>query len=158
MATILHGNFGPDPLLLAIRDNATASEPLLQAILAFVCERVDVLCATPIDVPAQRITPRTKIALRAECSGSWGSSRSLISDFGDGGLALVCGHPHQVGEIIRVSWRFGEQQQLAEVDCEVRHVTGAHIGVRFLNVSPGQKARLLASLNVAYGRHLSAAA
>ena len=48
---------------------------------------------------------------------------SLRTNFGEGGLALVCGHPHQIGDVMRVRWVFGPQSLVGEVECEVRHVT-----------------------------------
>lgn len=127
-------------------DSHAAPEPVFQNILAFTCDRIDSLRHVPADQPPPRSCRRKKIALRAECSGLWGISRCLISDFGDGGMALVCGHSHAVGEFIQVRWFFESEPSMAEVDCEVRHVTGEHVGVRFMYVSPQQRAQLVAAL------------
>lgn len=116
-----------------------------QQILELACSRIDALRSTHPDLQ-RRMVPRTKAALPAECSGTWGSSRCLITDYGEGGLAIVCGHPHALGDVLRVRWLFGKDQLPAEVDCIVRHVTGTHIGIQFLNVSARQRTRLTASL------------
>ncbi len=152
MASILHGPLG--------QNLKPVSEPPshlgFQYLFALACERVDAPERLPFETPVQRSSPRKKVALRGECVGAWGSSRCLISDFGDGGLALVCGHPHHVGDRLRIRWTLGGL--LSEVDCDVRHVTGAYIGVQFVDVSPGQRARLVASLHQASNNTHRAAA
>ena len=117
-----------------------------QQILELACSRIDALRNSHPDLQRRSI-PRTKVALPAECFGPWGSSRCLITDYGEGGLAIVCGHPHAVGDVLRVRWLFGDDQLPAEVDCIVRHVTGRNIGTQFLNVSGRQRTRLAASLS-----------
>lgn len=158
MATILRGPFVPGPNPVHDGLKRSSGESMFQTIYTFVCQRIDALLLAPIDLPVERALPRTKVALRAECFGTWGASRCLISDFGEGGLALVCGHPHQIGDVMRVRWVFGPQSLVGEVECEVRHVTGAHIGLRFLHASPGQRARIVESLRRACLRPHSSAA
>ena len=114
-------------------------------IVNLACSQVDAFQRTPTEF-RRRIIARKKVALRAECSGAWGSSPCLISDFGDGGLAIVCGHPHKVGDVIHLSWSFDLQSSGVEVDCEVRHVTGPHIGACFLNVTSKERVRLIETL------------
>ena len=114
MASILQSNFESGFRLAPLQESSGLSESLFQTLYAFVCERVDTLRHFPLDITSQRALPRKKVALCAECSGTWGDSRCLISDFGEGGLALVCGHPNQVGDVIRVRWHFGEQRRIIE--------------------------------------------
>ena len=117
-------------------------------ILQLACSRVEELRCVSSELERRQLT-RKKIAVRAQCAGSWGVSRCLITDFGEGGLAIVCGHPHQVGDVIRLRWWFGEEHLPAEVDCVVRHITGTHIGAEFMHATAGQRARLASSLQLA---------
>ena len=130
-----------------LSDSPAERYSAFQQILELACSRIDTLRSTQPELE-RRTLPRTKVALRAECSGTWGNSRCLITDHGEGGLAIVCGHPHSVGDVLRVRWLFGRHNWPAEVDCIVRHVTGSSIGIEFLHVSPGQRARLRASLQL----------
>src|SRR3954469_5494100 len=117
-----------------------------QEILALACSRVDALRNTEPELE-RRAMSRRKIALRAQCSGGWGASRCLISDFGEGGLAMVCGHPHSIGDRVRVSWDYAAEAEPIQIDCAVRHVTGSHVGVEFVEITHAQRSLVLASLH-----------
>jgi hypothetical protein len=149
MATILQvtplGQIQPSRQEQDADGNGSEYFSAFQEILEFVCSRIENGRSTNTD-QERRTLPRTKMALRARCSGAWGDSPCLVSDISEGGMAFVCGHPHEVDDDIRLTWYALEGP--IEIECIVRHVTGANIGVEFLNLTQEQRHKVLTSLHI----------
>ena len=104
-----------------------------EAIVRLACMSVDGVGYQPAR-QEKRGSTRLPVALRGQCAGEWGASPCLISEISQGGLSLVCGHTHNPGDHIHVSWSEGAKGDGMEADCLVRHVCATHIGVEFLEM------------------------
>ncbi len=97
----------------------------------------------------QRQYPRRPAAVRARCSGDWGSSNCLISDLSEGGASLVCGHAPQVGEQVTLEFASRPNFEPMRLRCAVKYVSGSQTGVAFVEDSVLSKEQLAEMLQPA---------
>ena len=103
----------------------------------------------------RRAFPRWSIALDCEAKGSADNFPAAIRGLSENGLRLVSGQQLAPGDELNVSWQFGSDPSPFVVRCVVRNTEDGKAGVEFLNLTLGDRLRIVQQFHSLDGKNRS---
>ena len=95
----------------------------------------------------RRAFPRWPISLDCQASRQGKSFPCRIDEISENGLRIVPGAAPEVGDEILIAWNLEPTGPAVEVRCIVRESSPARSGVEFLNLTMGNRLRIIRFLS-----------
>lgn len=91
----------------------------------------------------RRAFPRWAVALECETSAKRGNFPGVIQQLSEDGLGFTSGRVFDLGEELSIRWSLEPGGFAFRVQCVVRSASPIHTGVEFLNLTLGDRLRIM---------------
>ena len=90
----------------------------------------------------RRAFPRWPVAIEGRCYGRIGSSKCLITEMSENGIAIVTGQSLRIGEVLTAAWCLDGDPTPLQIHGVVRDTTTVTVGLEFLDITLADRLRI----------------